>query len=150
MHSCIQGNNLAFNFTRLLASRSASFTWDYFSLAFFPHREIFLILDELLTSFCLLDSELYNLSDEASSLRLPRGPDSRIQPEFHRSIPSFTLGSSDNQRDKLSSFSLFTLRELMGDAPFEDANRKELEKPAFLLGDLILDLEESLFENECK
>lgn len=38
----------------------------------------------------------------------------------------------------------------MGDAPFEDANRKELEKPAFHLGDLILDLEGSLFENECK
>lgn len=107
-----------------------------------------MIFDEFLT--CLFGSELYDLPDEAPSFRLSGGPNSRIQSGFRKPISSFTLGSSDDHKDMLSSYSSFTLKELMSDALFEGANKEEFEKLAFLFSDSILILVESLFEDECK
>lgn len=49
---------------------------------------------------------------------------------------------------RLSRFSPSTQRELLSYAPFEGANKEELEKPLFLFGNFILVYEESLFEDE--
>lgn len=64
--------------------------------------------------------------------------DGRIQLRFRGPIPSFTLGSSDDRRDRLSDSSPSTLRELISRAPLKCVNRGELENLAFLFDDSIL------------
>lgn len=78
------------------------------------------------------------------------GPSGGVQLKFHGPIPSFIPNSSNDQSNRLSSCSPYTLRELISDVPLEGTNSEELEKPAFLFGDSILVSEESLFEDECK
>lgn len=135
---CCARHSLVIDFARLLTSRFAPFMLGYFSLIFLYLERISKYLMSFWLLLYLFSSKLYNLLDEAPSLQLPRGPNSRIQPGFYRPIPSFTPGSSNDWRDMLSSCSPYTLRELICHTPLKGANREELEKPAFLFGDLIL------------